>query len=365
MAKINSFAFMIHPLNLADVSRKFPLANKMPKSILKSMIKHAPPVKASRITGLKSPYGEAEGWFVGCTLTSEQMLTLPTSVVINKIIRTGRLAEKLGAKLLGLGAMTAVVGDAGITIAKELDIPVTTGNSYTVYTALEGVQKAAEIMEIDLAKAEVVILGATGAIGAVAARMLARECRYLTLVARNERKLEGLAEKILHETGLACRITKDAKNALRQGDIIIAVTSSTQAVVQPEDLKPGSIVCDVARPRDVSARVAQVRDDVLVIEGGLVEMPGEVDFGLDFGYPPGIGLACMAETMMLALEGRFEDYTVGRELTLEQVEETGRLAKKHGFRLAGFRSFERPVSEETIQAIKNRAQEKRVALLHA
>lgn len=360
MATANSFAFMIHPLELADVSRKFPFAKKVPERVLQSVIKYAPPVIASRITGLKSPYAEAEGWFVGCVLTSEQMLTLPTQVVIKKIIKAGRLAEKLGAKILGLGAMTAVVGDAGITVAKALDIPVTTGNSYTVYTAIEGVQKAAEIMEIDLAKAEVVVLGATGAIGAVAARMMARECRYLTLVARSESKLESLAEKILHETGLVCRITRDGKKALRQADIIIAVTSATDAVIQPEDLKPGAVVCDVARPRDVSVQVAKVRDDVLIIEGGLVEMPGEVDFGLDFGYPPGIGLACMAETMMLALEGRFEDYTLGRDLTLEQVEETGRLAKKHGFRLAGFRSFERPVTEEMILNIKRRAREKRM-----
>ncbi|HHW07850.1 MAG TPA: shikimate dehydrogenase [Clostridia bacterium] len=356
---------MIHPLELADVSRKFPFAGKVPKRLLQSVIKYAPPVTASRITGLKSPYGEAEGWFVGCVLTSEQMLTLPTQVVLNKIIRAGRLAEKLGAKILGLGAMTAVVGDAGITVAKALDIPVTTGNSYTVYTAIEGVQKAAEVMEIDLATAEVVVLGATGAIGAIAARMMARECRYLTLVARNESKLENLAEKILQETGLVCRVTKEVKKAVRRADIIIAVTSAADAVIHPEDLKPGAVVCDVARPRDVSVQVAKVRDDVLVIEGGLVEMPGQVDFGLDFGYPPGIGLACMAETMMLALEGRFEDYTLGRELTLEQVEETGRLARKHGFRLAGFRSFERPVTEETIQTIKRRAREKRGERRHA
>lgn len=365
MSTPNIFAFMLHPIDLSDISRKFPLADRVPKGLLEQLIKFAPPVKTSHITGLKSPYGEAEGWFVGCTLTSEQMLKMPTPVVLKKIIQTGRLAEKLGAKILGLGAMTAVVGDAGITVAKELDIAVTTGNSYTVYTALEGVKKAAEMMDIDLNTAQVLVLGATGAIGAIAARMMARECRYLTLVARDESKLEGLAQQILYETGLVCPITRDARKALRQADIIITVTSSSQTVIEPEDLKPGSVVCDVARPRDVSHRVAEMRDDVLVIEGGLVEVPGEVDFGLNFGYPPGLALACMAETMMLALEGRFEDYTLGRNLTLEQVEETGRLAKKHGFRLAGFRSFERPVPEEKILAIKKRAREKQLELLHA
>lgn len=363
MSPINSFAFMIHPLDLADISRKFPLAGKLPQKLLENLMRLAPPIKTSHITGLESGYGQAEGWFVGCTLTSEQMLSLPVSVVLNKIIRTGRLAEKMGAKILGLGAMTAVVGDAGITVARKLSIPVTTGNSYTVYTALEGVKKAAQLMDVNLKQAQVVILGATGAIGSIAARMMAQECGGLTLVGRNKDKLEDLAQTILQETNLICNITRDMKKALGKADIVITVTSSSQTVIEPEDLKTGAIICDVARPRDVSHRVAETRDDVLVIEGGLVELPGQVEFGFDFGYPPGLALACMAETMMLALEGRFEDFTLGRELTLEQVEETGRLAKKHGFRLAGFRSFEKPVADETILALKNRIKEKELALL--
>ena len=39
--------------------------------------------------------------------------------------------------------------------------------------------------------------------------------------------------------------------------------------------------------RPLLQRVAQERDDVLVIEGGMVDVPGPVDFGFDFGFPPG------------------------------------------------------------------------------
>ncbi|MCG0279034.1 MAG: shikimate dehydrogenase, partial [Thermanaeromonas sp.] len=123
----------------------------------------------------------------------------------------------------------------------------------------------------------------------------------------------------------------------------------------------GAVVCDVARPRDVSRRVAEERDDVLVIEGGVVEVPGEVDFHFNFGYPPGLAYACMAETMILALEGRLESFTLGRDLTVEQVDEISRLARKHGFRLAGLRSFERPLPEEKILAVRERAKKKLAA----
>ena len=69
------------------------------------------------------------------------------------------------------------------------------------------------------------------------------------------------------------------------------------------------------------------------------------DFGFDFGYPRGVSLACMAETIILALEGRYENYSLGRGIQLRQVEEISRLADKHGFRLAGFRSFDRFVTD--------------------
>jgi fatty aldehyde-generating acyl-ACP reductase len=126
-------------------------------------------------------------------------------------------------------------------------------------------------------------------------------------------------------------------------------------VVHPEHLRSGSVVCDVARPRDVSAMVASERDDILVIDGGMVDIPGAVDFHFDFGFPEGKAFACMAETMALALEGRFEDYTLGKDITRNRVDEITMIAKKHGFRLSGFRSFEKEVTPAQIEAVRRSA----------
>ncbi|MCL6634830.1 MAG: saccharopine dehydrogenase NADP-binding domain-containing protein [Peptococcaceae bacterium] len=355
---MQNFAFMIHPMHAGDVARKFKFARFMPDRVLERAFAMLPPMKVSHITGVRSPYGEAEGWFIACPLTARLMNGLPQAYVLSKIIQGGRVAEKLGAKILGLGAFTKVVGDAGVTVARNLSIPVTTGNSYTVATAIEATREAARLMGHDLGKASVVILGATGSIGRVCALILAREVRSMTLVARNESKLEELAAKILYDTGLAVKVTSDSKKALRSGDVVITVTSAVDTVVEPEDLKAGAVVCDVARPRDVSRRVAEVRDDVLVIEGGVVEVPGDVEFNLNFGFPPGTAYACMAEAMVLALENRYESFTLGRELTIRQVEEIAALAGKHGFKLGGFRSFGRAITMEEIEGIKRRARSK-------
>lgn len=352
---MQNFAFMVHPMNAGDITKSYKFARHMPEQAIERVFAMLPSMKVAHITGIRSPYEEAEGWFIACPLTTRLIMSMPQDYVIKKIVQGGRVAEKLGAKIFGLGAFTKVVGDAGISIAQKLNIPVTTGNSYTVATAVEATREAAREMGHDLKEASVVIMGATGAIGRVCAAILAREARNMTLVARNEQKLEELAAKILDDTGLVVKITSDSKKALCGGDVIITVTSAVDTVINPEDIKTGAVICDVARPRDVSIRVAEVRKDVLVIEGGVVEVPGDVNFNFNFGFPPGTAYACMAETMILALEKRYVSYTLGRDLTIKQVEEIDRLAKKHGFKMGGFRSFGKAVTKKEIEEIKQRA----------
>lgn len=124
------------------------------------------------------------------------MVELPEEFVMDRIIESGKIAQELGAKVVGLGAFTSIVGDAGITVAKNLDIAVTSGNSYTVATALEGTREAVRLMGKDLATAHVTIVGASGSIGAACTRILAREAKDITMVARHLQPLEELAHEL-------------------------------------------------------------------------------------------------------------------------------------------------------------------------
>ena len=69
----------------------------------------------------------------------------------------------------------------------------------------------------------------------------------------------------------------------------------------------------------MSVEVKHKRKDVLVIEGGIVKVPGDVEFNFDFGFPKGHSHACMAETMILALEEKYENWSPGRDLSVAQV----------------------------------------------
>jgi len=350
---MDSFAFIIHPISVKrDVQRKYPFLGRiLTERQIEFFSQYFPPVYLSEIEGIASAATgrQVKGWFIACPFTPRQMLELPEARVYDKIVQTGRMAEKLGAQILGLGAFTSVVGDAGVSIADRLAVPVTTGDSYTIAIAVESIQRAAELMGISVG-----VVGATGAIGQVCAELLSEQTAHLTLIGRRVDALEELRARL--QVGGRAEVTVATDmSPLAESDLILTVTSAVHAVIQPEHLRPGSVVCDVARPRDVSAMVAAARDDIFVIDGGMVDVPGPVDFHFNFGFPPGKAYACMAETMALALEGRFEDYTLGKQITRQRVDEISAIAKKHGFRLSGFRSFEKEVTLEQIEAVRRNA----------
>lgn len=353
----NAFAFIIHPIDpKRDVSRKYPALGKLPTWLINFLSLFFPPVYISQINGVRSiaTAEEITGWFIACPLTPQRMLSLPPSVVYKKIIQTGRLAEKLGARMLGLGAFTSVVGDGGITICNNLNIPVTTGDSYTIAVAVRAIEQAAAKMGIPIQQSTVAVVGAAGAIGSLCSVLLADKVKEIVLIGRHVEKLLPIKQKV-EAAGCSAVSTTTDMNQLINANLIITVTSAIDSIIEPKHLQRGAVICDVARPRDVSRKVVEERNDVLVIEGGMVEVPGPVDFGFNFGFPPKMAYACMAETMALTLEGRFESFTLGKNIQLSQVDTIDRIANKHGFKLGGFRSFERAVTENEIASIKAHA----------
>jgi predicted amino acid dehydrogenase len=331
---MDNFAFVIHPLDpKQDVARKYPLLAKvLPTRLIHFFSRFWPPIYLSHVTGARSAAtgSEIEGWLVACPFTARQMLQMSPRAVYEKVVQTGRMAQTLGARILGLLAFTSVVGDGGVTIAQRLDIPVTTGRSLTVATAIEALDGAARCRGIRPESSVVAIVGATGTIGSACAGLLAPRVAELLLIGRQAARLDTLEAQV-REAGARRVRTSTRVEDVCTADVVLSTTNTARPVIQPEHLKRGAVVCDVARPSDVSPAVARERGDVLVVEAGIVDVPGEVDFGFDFGLPPGKAFACMAETMVLAMEGRYESYSLGKRIRVEQVHEIAQLARKHGF----------------------------------
>lgn len=354
----NTFGFIFHPILIREhVNKKFPpLGTVLPISVINWACQFFPPQYISEITGITSQDTDesVRGWFVAAPYTPQAMHDLPLEKVYSKIIDTINLAERKGAKIMGLGAHIAVVGDAGKTISERVNIPVTTGNSYTVAVAVDSMIEAANIMDIDISSANIAIVGATGSIGKACARVFADLCGELVLIGRDAEKTNLVRELCEGKTASVCATSEI--NAIYSADLILTVSSAVDTIIEPKHLKPGSIVLDVARPRDVSPAVARERNDVLVIEGGMVEVPGaNANFNFDFGFPPRKAFACMVETIALAMEGRYENFTIGRDITPHQVHEMRGICQRHGFQLSGFRAFEHAVTQETISNVREQA----------
>jgi hypothetical protein len=142
-------------------------------------------------------------------------------------------------------------------------------------------------------------------------------------------------------------------------DIIVTTTSGAgKKILDITKVKPGCVITDVARPLDLSPEDVAKRPDVLVIESGEIELPGKVKMK-NIGLPQGVAYACLAETIVLALEGRFEVFTVGRDIEWEKVKEIYRLGLKHGMKLAAISGHKGVYTDEDIQRVKELALEAR------
>jgi fatty aldehyde-generating acyl-ACP reductase len=361
---VNKFCFVIHPLSFEDIARYEPGAKGKGEPILRKIMEWMPSYAAVHVTGVRTPDGrETEGWFVAAPLLPQQLVEFPREEVYRRVVRAIEIGVELGARVAGLGAFTAVVGDAGITINERSPIPVTTGNSLTIAAGVASLFRGAREMGIDPAAATAVVIGATGSIGSACARLIGPKVGRLLLVARNETRLRNFHNDAAGELGCESEYTTDVAAAVRRAQLILTATTSTRDVIEPEDLRSGAVVCELSLPHDVSRRVAAQRPDVLVSEGGNVIVPGNPRFervrepGTDFdlNLPPRTALACMGETMILALEDRLEPYTLGRGIELRKVIEIEAMAARCGFMLADMRAFDAAITPEQIAATREAA----------
>lgn len=369
----NRFAFVIHPLDIKGINSHplFRWTRFFPNSLVEFIAAYMPPLYIARITGGQSPLSGQKiiGDIYAVVATPRQMMLHKPELVYKRIKWITRLAERKGARIIGLGAFTSVVGDAGYTIAHESNIAVTSGNSLTAATAIDALKLAAHKMGMEnINQCKLMVLGATGSIGAVCARWLAEEVSELVLVSRKPEKLLQLKRKIEQETPQAnVSMTMVCEDVLPECDLVISATSAFgQRVLDISQCKPGAVICDVARPHDINPKEAALRPDVLVIDGGEVRIPGEIRIGYDIGLPPGIVYACMGETALLAMAGRFEDFTLGRQLDLNKVKEIHELFMQHEFKLSELHSFGHAVTDVQIMEKRELAQKLRqdVNLFH-
>ncbi len=374
--RVNRFAFVIHPLSQEYFKKlkSIELLSYVSPPVLMDTVEKAmayvPPFVYSHVTGIKSPTGvEAEGWLISVGGTPKEIMAHSPEFTYRRLLEAAAMAKRLGAQIMGLGAFTKVVGDAGLTVAKRAPLPITTGNSYSASGALWAARDALLRLRLlptavpgKIMPIKAMVVGATGAIGSVCARLLVLVAEEVHMVSPETAKLLALKESILKERPEAkLFLSSHADKDIEDMDMIVTATSGAgKKVLDIMKVKPGCVITDVARPLDLPPSDVAKRPDVLVIESGEIKLPGKVQMK-NIGLPKGVAYACLAETIVLALEGRFENFTVGRNIEWEKVREIYRLGRKHGMELAAISGVNGVFSDADIRRVRKLALAARAA----
>ncbi|NJM44501.1 MAG: dehydrogenase [Brachymonas sp.] len=370
---IRRFAFVIHPLSQDFIRKGFPIPKATPKFIMdqvETLAAHMPPMVYCKMENIISPTGaEAEGWLISVGGTPREMLSRSPEFTYRRLLHAAKIAQGLGAQIMGLGAFTKVVGDAGITVARRAPLPITTGNSYSASGALWAAADAMKRMGLvkmekdgKRLQAKTMVIGATGSIGSVSARLLAMAFETVVIAGREMKTLEKLKASMLKDTPDANIIcSTDYDSLLHDMDMIVTSTSGAgKKILDIMKVKPGCVITDVARPLDLPPEEVAKRPDVLVIESGEIELPTKVRGMKSIGLPPNVIYACLAETIVLALEGRFEVFTIGRDTEWDKVKEIYKLGLKHGMKLSAISGVNGAFTDEDIAKVVTLAKKARL-----
>lgn len=298
---------------------------------------------------------EPEGYIIMLPYSGRQLLEQQKKMqpLVRKAIN---LAVLKGAKVLGLGALTSPLTLGGKLVANQPGLAITNGNAYTSVIIYQKI--AALLRSSDSSRPSVALVGASGSVGSLVALLLAKHKHHaeLILIARNERRLARLASDISQLNHEIRPLVSQNINDISKADIVVMMTSSSDHVLQMSHMKYGATILDATQPRNVSQSALQDRQDITVIDGGLVSVNYLKTNQIGrLGLPERISFACLAETMILATADCNKDFSIGNP-TLEQAATISKLASEFshlGFGLAPDHCFGKPLASVASKLLSN------------
>jgi len=355
--KVAGFGVLGHFYNYNHLERSLKTLKpdfKMPsREFISNLFKITPSFTMHEMSDFRSKTGiSIRGMFILCTFIPD-MIAQDIEAVYSKVVHACKMAEKAGVGIVTLGGFASMVGEKhGCKINEEVDIPITTGNTYTAALAVEGVHKATRLLNKDIKDLKVAVIGGTGDIGSACARALTLAAKQVIITGRTKENLRALAGDLKKYRKAKIDATTDNERAVRDADIIIASANVSASIIKIDWFKPGAIVCDLGYPKNIS--YTSTRKDIFVFSGGLATLPTRIDTGVDIGMPSnGVCYGCFSEVIVLALEKRFENYSFGRgNITIDKMNEVREMAVKHGFELAPFFWADKLIEEEQLAQIK-------------
>jgi len=287
---------MVHPRDLIDVYKHFPFWGLLPPKMVKWILRHMWPLVGPKITGLKTKDGrELVGRVIFCPSLPEQLILRRKGGGTKKVIKTAKLADKLGAKIVGLGGFTAAASHYGKDIVGNVKTVITTGHSYTAYAVIEIACMSAEIIGLKLENATIAIVGAAGSVGSACVGLIDEKRVKKLLLVETPKMLKPL-QKLFGKTNNNTSFSSDLSN-IKEADLVITLTNATTDIIKEKYLKPGAIVVDDSQPVNISRDIIEGDNDIL-ISGCAIHAP-KIHCSYDFGLPKEAVFTCLGEVLAL------------------------------------------------------------------
>ena len=348
------FVFVIHPRNHIDVFRKYPLLRYAPSRFVRWFTRHLWPIQGPLITGIKSREGgEITGRVIFCPLTADQMFQDLRSAR-RRILKAVRLGEKLGPKVIGLGALSASVMRGEWEALDRVNALITSGSIFTSILLRQEAERLAERTGLDFKSCTVAVVGAAGLVGSLVSKLLIERVGRLLLVDRRIKVLSEMGSQLAGQTIVPVEVSKDLSD-LRKADLIVAATNAISTVLSPADLPPGILIVDDSRPTSTPLDLMDQRPDVVAVEGGIGRLSGlkcSFDFGL---LHQDEVFGCLGETILLCWARMYERRQLEGKTDLEMAGELEKLSQEIGFLPAEFQWQGREITQtylDTIRALR-------------
>ncbi len=277
-----------------------------------------------------------EGAYIDSCFVPEMLSRFKTAR--RKVLNAMELAQKKGLNITALGGFTSIIFE-NFNLLQHQNIRnttlqwerFTTGNTHTAWVICRQLELNAPSIGIDLKKARVAIVGATGDIGSAVCRWLVERTSVgeLLLVARQQQPLLDLQK----ELGGGKVLTLE--EALPDADIIVWVASMPRTLeIDATNLRNPCLMIDGGYPKNLDSKFSGT--GIHVLKGGIVQFFEDIGWNMmqlaEMDKPHREMFACFAEAMLLEFENCHTNFSWGRNnITLEKMDFIGQASLRHGF----------------------------------
>ena len=300
----------------------------------------APPQLVENVE-VKSATGiSIEGSYIDSCFVPEMLSRFKTAR--RKVLNAMELAQKKGINITALGGFTSIIFE-NFNLLQHKQIRntslewerFTTGNTHTAWVICKQLEINAPRIGIDLKKATVAVIGATGDIGSAVCRWLINKTGIseLLMVARQQEPLALLQKEL--DGGTVTSLNE----ALPQADIVVWVASMPKTIeIDTDNLKKPCLMIDGGYPKNLDEKFQG--ENIYVLKGGIVEFFNDIGWNMmelaEMRNPQREMFACFAEAMILEFEKCHTNFSWGRNnISLEKMEFIGAASLKHGFSAIG------------------------------